>query len=321
MSALTGCRDGGLGTNLIDPDNRYDIYTDTTDKLNEILAKYGIKGVTISRKDAKNAMMTACYGSSRQPKEIFGELVEAFEMACMQTAKGAFSLLPHLINAWTPFAESHEFVMPDLHHVYLPSESKVQADIEINEIKHRFTTYVSKIVKEKRKVSLAAHFTHATDSYLLRTVLRRTNFNTARIKNANKLMNTKSTSVGVSKRLDKQIEAYQFTGIADVSVLSSIGNQADANALPTEMKNELITISDSMLHYGSFETLTVHDAFRVSPVNANALRYAYKESLAQLADSHWLDDWFIQVTGSPCPLGKLTNGISKYIRNSNYSIC
>lgn len=236
------------------------------------------------------------------------------------TANGAFTLLKHLIAAWRPYAHQHEFTMPDLHHVLLPSTDKIEKQIEINELKHRFTTYVTEIVEEKRKVSLAAHFTHSLDAYLLRSVLRRTSFNTKAVLNANKLMAADLSGVSGSSKLSSRIQSWEYTGMADVSIIHRISSKEDVAALPVELRKELKEISDSMLHYGSFDTLTVHDCFRTHFNNANGLRYAYKETLAQIADSSILDDWFIQVTGQGCQM-QTGNSLSEYIRNSNYSIC
>ena len=54
MSVLTGCIAGARSTGLIDPGVRADAYSSLTDAMNTILGG----GLTVSRKDAKAALMT-----------------------------------------------------------------------------------------------------------------------------------------------------------------------------------------------------------------------------------------------------------------------
>lgn len=58
MSALTGCHKGALITGLIDPNVRYDAYTEVTGEMNLILKRLNMDTVQVSRKDAKDAVMT-----------------------------------------------------------------------------------------------------------------------------------------------------------------------------------------------------------------------------------------------------------------------
>lgn len=73
MSVLMGCKDGASLTGLIDPNKRTDAYTLITDHMNTLLSQAGINNVIVSRKDAKQAIMTALYGSIAEPLKIFGK--------------------------------------------------------------------------------------------------------------------------------------------------------------------------------------------------------------------------------------------------------
>ena len=55
MSALTGCVAGATATGLVDPNVRADAYSKTTEVMDGLL---GGVGVTVSREDAKQALMT-----------------------------------------------------------------------------------------------------------------------------------------------------------------------------------------------------------------------------------------------------------------------
>ena len=98
MSVLTGCVEGAKSTGLIIPNHRADAYTATTTIMNEILGVGA--GVTVSRKDAKQSLMTSFYGSKKTPKDVFGEdtpELAAFYEAARKVAPGAWELLQDLL--------------------------------------------------------------------------------------------------------------------------------------------------------------------------------------------------------------------------------
>lgn len=324
LSALTGCIKGGTITNIVDPNNRHDAYTKITDTTNHFLQEANIPSFRVSRSNAKDAVMTGCYGSRREPRRIFGENVKFFDKACLTEATGAFKLLPLLVNAWNPTSELHTFVMPDGHHVHLPTVLENEVTIEINEIRHKFTTYTKEVGTQERAVSLAAHVTHACDSYLLRNVIRRTNFNMALIKNNLRLVSghaSTESSTGARVATKRLTDTYNLVGSFDAQLANLNLRAADVAYMTPELRTKLQQVLESMVHYGSFHTLPVHDAFRVHPNNGNAIRYHYKEALADMADSSMLDHIYWQLTGKNLPISR--NGqMGDIIRNnSNYHIC
>lgn len=324
LSALTRCAKGAHLTNLVDPDVRLDAYTIITETTNKLIEAYGQKGIVISRKDAKDAVMTACYGSRAVPLELFGEdLLPMFDKACMREASGAFSALKVLVNAWQPNALSHSFNMPDGHHVLLPTIVEKEVLIEINELKHRFTSYTKDNEGTEKGVALAAHVTHSTDAYLLRSVLRRTNFSKAHMRNAERLLANPVKCIGSSnKALAVAAGSFDKLNIVDPLALHNIFNAANVATLSTEHRKELLGMVQTMNHYGSFETLTVHDAFRVSPTNGNAIRFAYKETLAEIAQSTMLGDIVSQIrSDNDATVPRFRTDLAALIKDSNYAIC
>lgn len=63
------------------------------------------------------------------------------------------------------------------------------------------------------------------------------------------------------------------------------------------------------------------DEFKCHANNMNHLRYWYKEILADLADSTVLDYIFSGIYGKSGTYPKLTNNLSKKIRESSYALC
>jgi len=126
MSVLTGCKAGAEATGLVNPNVRADAYTKVTQMMNQIL---GGVGVSVERSQAKQALMTAFYGSKAEPIELFGEdtpELNAFYRAATTVAPGAWQLLQDLLASWQPFALSHEWQLPD----GFEAKVKVMADKE-----------------------------------------------------------------------------------------------------------------------------------------------------------------------------------------------
>lgn len=57
MSALTGCIKGATITGMIDPNVRADAYSSLTQEMNSLMVQDGLKEITVSRADAKQAIL------------------------------------------------------------------------------------------------------------------------------------------------------------------------------------------------------------------------------------------------------------------------
>ena len=328
MSAITGCLRGGDITGQIDPDKRPDAYTIITDYMNQLLADSPSGKLKVLRSDAKDAVMTAGYGSKRTPLIIFGDaLIDTFYESCHEKAPGAFMLLDVLIGAWQSYALQHAWELPDGHVSFVKVMEVIETDIEIDELNHhRFSTKYKKNRGSKSGVSLAANVTHSIDSYLLRTVLRRTNYNPRRIRrNLNilkrELAKTTRTPIGKVDRFNmaEREERFNGTAMADTFSIECV-NKYNVGYMSKNHIAKLIDIAERMLQFKPFHTLTVHDAFRCSPAHCNTLRYWYKEVLAELSESTILQDILTQITHSPVQINKLSSNMAEKIRNSNYTL-
>ena len=63
------------------------------------------------------------------------------------------------------------------------------------------------------------------------------------------------------------------------------------------------------------------DQFNCHAGNVDQMRFHYKETLADLADSEILSDLFGQIYKCKIEYNKLSNDLGDKIRNSNYAIC
>ncbi|OZB41174.1 MAG: hypothetical protein B7X50_07705, partial [Alishewanella sp. 34-51-39] len=140
MSAITGCISGARSTGLVDPNRRADAYTEQTSRMQGILGG----NFSVTREDAKAALMTSFYGSKEQPKLIFGEdtpELAAFYQACQEMAPGAFTLLQELLDSWQPYALVHEWTLPDGFDARVKVMQKEETRIEVDELDHASFTY------------------------------------------------------------------------------------------------------------------------------------------------------------------------------------
>ncbi len=69
-----------------------------------------------------------------------------------------------------------------------------------------------------------------------------------------------------------------------------------------------------------FELLTIHDAFFASPNYMNQVRQNYIDILAEIADMNLLETILNQITGTNQKLTRLSTDLSKFIRQSQYSL-
>jgi hypothetical protein len=173
LSALMACRKGCIHTNLINDGERHDLYGTGADFMSKIV------GYPISRDDMKPALMTFFYGSTEQPKILFGdgtkELKEFYNFLRTEL-EGAYEAMNDMGAMWDVTALSHSWVLPDGHVAYVPVMEPVDKRIEIDELDHSTFTqraYVNQPSEYGR--SIMANIVHSIDGYVVREMIRMAN--------------------------------------------------------------------------------------------------------------------------------------------------
>ena len=329
MSALTGCEAGADNAGLINPNKRADAYAATTDTMNQILGG----GVEVSRKDAKRALMTSCYGSKATPKEVFGEdtpELNAFYQAMMIVAPGAWQLLQVLLESWNPYALFHSWKLPDGFDAKVKVMTKQETRIEVDELDHASFTYQYYVNEGTKKgLSNVANVVHSVDAYVLRTMHRRCNYDATVVNAAygtmlreievRKLGYTRN-AVDYETKLGYYIQQWERSTVADVVILPYITLE-NVGQLPNDLLNKLMELVKGMLKYKPFPLVTIHDEFKCHPNNVNYMRWQYKEILADLADSLLLDDLLTQIYQTKVSFDKLSPNLGDKIRKATYALC
>ena len=329
MSAVTGCYAGANSTGLINPEERADAYSKTTEEMQKILGN----GFMVSRADAKSALMKSTYGSKKVPIEIFGEDTEelnAFYQAVQIVAPGAWTLLQELLGAWQPWALVHSWKLPDGFDARVKVMNKKDVRIEVDELDHAtfsYTYYENQ--GEKSGLSLVANTIHSIDAYLLRCMHRRCNYDAVVVAIAHKAIDEEldlrsqgftDQVAGATGKLAYYIEQYERSAMADVVILGWLKDGYSTQHLSTKHLTQLRAIVQGMEAYAPFELVTIHDAFKCHANNANYLRWQYKEILAELAESNILGDVLSQIHGVQGTYDKLSNNLGDLIRGSNYAL-
>ena len=325
LSALTGCIKGATITGMIDPNVRADAYTSMTQEMNSLMVQDGLKGVTVSRADAKDAVMKGVYGSKAVPKELFGELVGYYDQACINIAPGAFELLPEMLSAWDPIKLVNQWTQADGFEVVIPVMDTKSTRIQVDELGGAsITVEYKENMPLEFSASLAANVTHSTDALIVRNMIRRCSYNKPHVESvlyALEIMFYRDTAPHemTDEHIIKYVSLAQRFNWIDPVIINFI-DMENINQLPNWYAIRLMKLLKMMLVYPSFDLLTVHDAFRCHANNANAVRYWYKEILASIAESNILSCIMSDILGVKGTYPKLGN-IGDLIRQSNYSLC
>lgn len=315
MGALIGCPTTCESTGLVDPNVRADIYTDTTDVINQLLKASGVQ-VSVSRKELKPALMTHFYGSQAKPKEIFGEDSEelaAFYDALDTVAPGAVQVMQMLLDSWQPFALSHEWVLPDGFEAKCKVMEPIDITVEVDELDH--ATFTHRFYENKGTesgLSIAANLVHSIDGMLVREMNRRCNYDPAQLHWVLDLINNHLeddwTQIAV---------AYdQFVSLRLVDVI----NADNITEYDSGILIRLAKLIEKTLTHKPFPVVCVHDEFKCHPNNMQRLRETYVDMFCELAESNLLSDLLSQVRGHHVPVQKYDPNISSLIRQSNYGL-
>lgn len=331
MSATTGCISGADATGLVDPNRRADAYTQCTNTM-----RIWVPALPDNeRSKVKPAVMTVLYGSRQEPINIFGRdtpEINAFYKAMWKMAPGACELLQDLLDSWQPFALSHDWVLPDNGHAHVKVMDVVEKRIEVDELDHATFTYRYKEnVGQEKGLSNVANVVHSIDAYLLRSLIRRCNYDTD-------VMNWARTTLEIilleracgeqqqpfSATTDQQVVTlkarYEASKMADVRILDKATHR-DLMALSTEHLQQLSRTVNQCLEHKPFPIICVHDEFKCHANNMNQLRFHYKEIMAELAESEILSDIMSQLYGQSVTYVKKSHDLGDKIRKSNYALC
>jgi hypothetical protein len=324
MSALTGCYSGAEATNLVDPDRRANLYNDLMVQMSVELGK---PIADIPKDDVKKAIMTVLYGSEAMPAKLFGKgtpELAAFYRTVVKVLPGATRMLNALRNSWNPTALKHTLKLPDGFTAHMKVMVDCESRVEVDELDHATFQYNWKEnCAQERGLSNIANAVHAVDAYVIRSLIRRTNYDEELFKWAEQALEGRLLLATNERTTDPDVKYYieQFdrSGIADLVIIPHICDDS-VNGLSTDHAEKLLELVRCSLTHAPFESMTVHDAVYCHPNNVDKCRMHYRNLLAELADSSLLNDILSQLYGHDCTFEKESSNLGSYIRSSEYAL-
>jgi len=170
MAVISGCKQTAKLVNCIDPNIRYDIYTEVAKMMNQHLSK------PISRKIVKQVAMTHFYNSKATPKALLSsEELKVFYEVMEGLLPGADDVMSAINACWDNTADHHTWVMPDGHTVYIPVVEGVNitySDPEFGDIPFRYHRQTA----SNNFRSLCPNIIHSIDGYIAREMIRHCDF-------------------------------------------------------------------------------------------------------------------------------------------------
>lgn len=169
LACLSGCHNTAKAVNLINTGQRENVYGFIAEYMNTI------PDVSVDAEMVKKPVMTVFYGSTAQPKALFGETTAlvAFYNALQEQLTGAYELMLLFQQHWNPRATHHVWTLPDGHVARVPVISTVEKNIEIDELDHMRFAYRAQLLSPKDTgLSLAANIVHSLDGFVVRQMVK-----------------------------------------------------------------------------------------------------------------------------------------------------
>jgi len=272
-------------------------------------------GITLDRKEVKNSIMTALYGSTATPKAVFGDDIEVFYETMELMAPGAWDLNLGLQELWDEIdGTTYDWQMPD----------NFYACIETNDKEVIPFTFLDKEFQVVQKVNerprfhkgLGPNLIHSVDGMVVREMYRRCQFDE---KVTTRVMNLIVDEVegGTDGRSAEMVETlwqhYEQSGFLSVRILDYLFEDTIGLVDPMVIAKLIQTMPEK-----SFDLVTVHDCFRCHPNYGNDLRRQYNTILADINDSMILPYICAQVSRKPIKARKVGVIPRDVILNGNY---
>lgn len=315
LAALTGDRKAAALCNVIDTGHREDAYTGL---YNAMLAKVG-EGAKITRKDTKNAIMTAFYASTAVPKKVFGEgaLLDIFYETMKEHAPGPWEVTETMLAIWDNTALINEWIMPDNFHVKVKVMGQETDYVHFLNEPFEVSYSVNKPIEGGR--SLGANMIHSLDGMLVREMTRRCDHDGDHIVKIKRWLEECRGGTSRSRDQDKMVmqlaDLHKESGFLSARVLEYV----DAANMGHLDKKALTSLVQS-LPAKPFEVLSVHDCFRCLPNYGNDLRRQYNQIMSDIAKSDLLSFLVSQIVKRRVTVAKLDPKLHEDILLANYAL-
>lgn len=273
-------------------------------------------GLSVEQKDVKKCIMTALYGSTAQPKAIFGEDVDVFYSTMENMAPGAWDLNLGIQDLWNDVeGTTYDWTLPDNFYCCIETHDK-----EIKKFMFLDQEYqvVQKVNERPRfHKGLGPNLIHSVDGMIVREMYRRCQFDPHMMERVLNAINKGANGTdGKSADMVTTLWGhYQETGFLSVRILNYLYEDT-LGLVDADIIMELI----ETMPLTPFQLICVHDCFRCHPNYGNDLRRQYNIILADLNDSTILPFIASQVVNQKVNARKVGHIPREVILNANYSL-
>lgn len=312
LAVLTCCEKSASLCNVINTGKREDLYTLV---YKHMLKALGDSNEQIKREHVKKAIMTALYGSEATPKKVFGEGIyyEQFQKSMKELAPGAWELNKFFIDCWDSTKDEYSWILPDNFHVHCKVEVKQAETFNLFGGLYSTTKTVQAPCKNGR--FLGANTVHSLDAFILREIIRRSNYDVNHIELISLMKPEPVKENHKTQMVRTLLSLYKASGFLSARILEYI-EPYNISLVPEKEFKELL---DSLSPV-PFETITIHDCFRVHPNYGNQVRRLYILMLALIAKSNMLKFLLEQITGKHIPIHKFSPNMWEKVMDSEYAL-
>jgi hypothetical protein len=327
LACLTGDRSAAQLCNVVNHigtdgmPQRMDAYTAIYEAM---LALVG-STAKVTRDMAKDAIMTALYGSKAVPKKVFGEgnLLTVFYDTMSTLAPAAWELNEAMVTMWDSTTSCHSWVLPDNFHVHVKVMSQRAETVHFLEEPFEVYHHVNAPMDEGR--SLGANTIHSVDGMVVREMTRRCDYDRDRIDMVRDLCQDIVDGRYTPLQADEESPDFQMceilwdhylqTGYLSARILDHVSLNT-VRAVDAQVILELI----ESMPVKPFKVISIHDCFRCLPNYANDLRKQYNLQLMLIAKSTILGSLISQLVKKAVTIGKLDSQLWKDISDTEYAL-
>jgi hypothetical protein len=288
--------------------------------LDSYAAIYAAMGVskTLDRKDVKQSIMTALYGSTATPQAVFGDNIELFYDTMETMAPGAWDLNLGLQELWDEIdGDTYDWVLPDNFYACIETQDKEVIPFEFLDQKYDVVQKIN--ARPRFHKGLGPNIIHSIDGFIVREMYRRCQFDpavTTRV--IDLILNhenqfTYGTDGRSAEKVQHLWDLYKESGILSVRILDYLYEDTMGLVDPVVVAKMIQSMPTK-----SFKLVTVHDCFRCHPNYGNDLRRQYNTILADINDSKMLPFVAKQLTKRPITARKVGKIPRDVILNGNY---
>ncbi|AWY09372.1 RNA polymerase subunit 2 [Ruegeria phage vB_RpoP-V13] len=275
-------------------------------------------GLSLDRKDVKQSIMTALYGSTATPKAIFGEDVDVFYETMEKMAPGAWDLNLGIQELWDEInGTTYDWTMPDNFYACIETHDKHMVPFMFLDKEYHVIQKVNE--RPRFHKGLGPNLIHSVDGMIVREMYRRCQFNPKKIERIIDMLASENFTDVKENKLTDMVRTlwdhYQKSGFLSVRILDYL--QPDNIKLVDVNTIEKLI---STLPPKSFDLVCVHDCFRCHPNYGNDLRRQYNTILADINESKLLPFIAQQVTQQPITARKVGVIPRDVILNANYTL-